>query len=108
MKKQWIEALTSGKYLQGEGKLKENNRFCCLGVLCDIVDPLGWSSEAWEGKDDYCRLKELPYKIGDEFFKVKNSSDSIHSVFGTLASLNDSGTPFKKIAVIIDDLLEDK
>lgn len=44
----WIEALTSGQYAQGEGKLHimamddEPDKYCCLGVLCDVYDPSGW------------------------------------------------------------------
>lgn len=43
----WIEALRSGDYQQqGEFALKTIRRkksaFCCLGVLCDLVDPNDW------------------------------------------------------------------
>lgn len=33
---QWIEALRSGEYKQGQGTLYCHNRFCCLGVLCNL------------------------------------------------------------------------
>ena len=37
VKKLWVEALRSGKYEQGYNGLRTNdNKFCCLGVLCDI------------------------------------------------------------------------
>lgn len=36
IKKLWIEALRSGKYKQGKGKLKRDGKYCCLGVLCAI------------------------------------------------------------------------
>jgi len=36
IKKQWIEALRSGKYKQGRYWLRHRNEFCCLGVLCDL------------------------------------------------------------------------
>lgn len=32
----WVEALRSGKYKQTRGTLKNNEGFCCLGVLCEI------------------------------------------------------------------------
>lgn len=42
-KSKWIEALRSGKYRQGDtylcqsdDKSFQNERYCCLGVLCDI------------------------------------------------------------------------
>lgn len=43
-KQKWIEALRSKKYVQGRGRLRTtSNRFCCLGVLCDLVNPYGWT-----------------------------------------------------------------
>lgn len=41
----WCEALRSGKYEQGTGYLRANDKFCCLGVLCDVIDPLEWRFE---------------------------------------------------------------
>jgi hypothetical protein len=39
----WIDALRSGNYQQGQRRLRRvNNTYCCLGVLCDIVDPTKW------------------------------------------------------------------
>jgi len=35
----WIKALRSGKYKQGQNVLlDEKNRYCCLGVLCDLYN----------------------------------------------------------------------
>lgn len=37
IKNKWVDALLSGKYKQGMGMLRNrNNKFCCLGVLCDL------------------------------------------------------------------------
>lgn len=37
IKKEWLEALRSGDYQQGRGRLKLlNGSYCCLGVLCLI------------------------------------------------------------------------
>lgn len=47
IKTKWIEALRSGKYLQGTGCLRREETFCCLGVLCDVVDPAGWQHGAY-------------------------------------------------------------
>lgn len=39
----WIKALRSGKYEQGVGYLQTlDGKYCCLGVLCDIMDPNSW------------------------------------------------------------------
>lgn len=35
---EWIDALESGEFEQGTGRLhSKNNRFCCLGVLCQLA-----------------------------------------------------------------------
>lgn len=47
-KTKWVAALRSGKYKQGAGCLRSYNYgyvYCCLGVLCDIIDPDGWNAE---------------------------------------------------------------
>lgn len=42
LKARWMAALTGGKYKQGRGQLKVEQKhgkgalYCCLGVLCDI------------------------------------------------------------------------
>ena len=43
MKKRWIKALRSGEYEQGREDLKVDEKFCCLGVLCDISGLGSWS-----------------------------------------------------------------
>lgn len=36
IKTRWLEALQSGQYEQGQDYLNRFNKFCCLGVLCDL------------------------------------------------------------------------
>jgi len=36
IKQKWIKALRSGKYKQGIYELQNEDKFCCLGVLCDL------------------------------------------------------------------------
>lgn len=36
VKARWVEALRSGNFKKGKGSLKENDRYCCLGVLTEI------------------------------------------------------------------------
>lgn len=49
LRDRWIAALTDGSYQQGQGHLRYVRQldgtplYCCLGVLCDIIDPNGWS-----------------------------------------------------------------
>ncbi len=35
-RQQWVDALRSGLYKQGKGRLCEQDRYCCLGVLASI------------------------------------------------------------------------
>jgi len=44
LKQRWLEGLRSGRYAQGTISLKnKDDKYCCLGVLCDLIDPNGWS-----------------------------------------------------------------
>jgi len=66
LKKQWVEALRSGKYEQGQQYLQKDDKFCCVGVLCDIINPESWRSavgsiKRWEGFVD-----TLPYGVNSQ------------------------------------------
>lgn len=38
----WVAALRSGKYKQGQQRLRtDDNRFCCLGVACELAVQAG-------------------------------------------------------------------
>lgn len=46
VKQAWVQALRSGEYRQGRGKLTRveedgSESFCCLGVLCDVAIKMG-------------------------------------------------------------------
>lgn len=51
--KLWVDTLRSGKYQQGTRALRnKDDKFCCLGVLCDITKDtlnLEWELESIEG-----------------------------------------------------------
>lgn len=58
LKVRWLEALRSKKYEQTRGRLKRITTvtadytpgYCCMGVLCDIVDSTKWHEvEAFTG-----------------------------------------------------------
>lgn len=43
IKAKWVEALRSGEYQQARTVLRSlDDKFCCLGVLCQIVEPDRW------------------------------------------------------------------
>lgn len=58
VKRRWVQALRSGRYTQGTGRLRSvADEFCCLGVLCDLKDPDGWrwnnDGRSWHYGDDF-------------------------------------------------------
>jgi hypothetical protein len=67
VKERWLNALRSGEYKQTAFKLKTNDGFCCLGVLCDI-----YSKEFNVPWEKYLPVSFIehddtsPYSIGGE------------------------------------------
>jgi len=87
--KEWIEALRSGKYTQGQGCLRSiDDRFCCLGVLCDITNRKDWD----EGEDSY-------------YATILNEKDALPKSILNLLNLEDR-TPDFKISSKNSKLLE--
>lgn len=108
IKKQWVEALRSGKYKQGTGRLCDTRgkklKFCCLGVLFDIAggevdgkwvrdnNKLGWLAKTPNLLFEEAELGHLP-KDFREFCELE------HNQISELISLNDiERVSFKEIA----------
>lgn len=111
VQEEWARKLTDGTYQQGHQALRtgapgEESRFCCLGVLCDIVDPNGWSwdpdGKKWrfqffngqtvEKEGDFLPrglVEKLGLKESNPTVKVPGKSLAPDNM--TLASLNDDG-----------------
>ena len=52
--KEWVKALRSGKYTQGQDCLRgKDDKFCCLGVLCDLTSRKKWDEE---NDEYYCTI----------------------------------------------------
>lgn len=106
--KQWIEALRSGKYKQGLRALRNKNKFCCLGVACDLyrkVHPEAkWhkSGEHWIflGRyQDYLPSEVqtwLGFNNSQGLFTDENNNKE------SLAELNDAEKSFNEIADVIE------
>ena len=96
-KTKWIAALRSGKYKQTTGKLKHEDGFCCLGVLCDISKLHVWADRnryfTYDGSKD-----ELPESVAA-------LSEVPYNVQAYLGGLNDRGKTFEEIAQWIEDHL---
>ena len=139
IKAQWVTALRSGHYKQGHGFLRqpddydaqtEPDRFCCLGVLCDLYAQMHPNDGHWHRdaaaisfvvpSDDPTQAPAaysgyLPASVsawaglieGDPV--ITTSSSIIHGTPTTLNSrlthLNDSGRSFATIADYIEEQL---
>src|SRR5262249_30875840 len=101
IKTKWVEALRSGKYAQSTGALQDHKGHCCLGVLCDLVDPEGWGPI---DQGFYTHGEEDHVSMPSEDVLVKaglGASDA-----SVLANLNDvEGYDFQKIADWIEERL---
>ena len=103
--KLWTAALRSGQYKQTGGKLRGEfngiTSFCCLGVLCNL--------HAQAHPDIAARQPTTNGYIGQslalpcEVMKWAGMASSLGRFRGTtLASENDQGASFNKIADLID------
>ena len=104
IKSRWIKALLSGEYSQTQGRLKNRDGYCCLGVLCDLY--LKEKNEQWETKKDTFRIGVnyalLPSKVA-EWAGIGCRSPSAGVV--PLVNHNDGGTTFEQIAGLIKKYL---
>jgi hypothetical protein len=101
LKEQWVAALRSGAYRQGYKVLRtSSNDYCCLGVLCNLVDPSGWLALGHEGFSTNC------YQFSHEGKRafaclppalMMNSDIRFHEL-KILMKMNDSGSSFEEIA----------
>lgn len=88
IKAKWLDALRSGKYAQGYGLLRSGiDKYCCIGVLCDIAEPRGWSgrhgtncfmhrNKSQFPHTDFCGDLGIPISIVETLIH-KNDTDSL-------------------------------
>lgn len=100
-----VETLASGKYKQGKQMLRSvDNKYCCLGVACDIYDSSRWSKlftrtcTMYRFSGETC---SLPVEVEDwfGFFSATGvAGPESHACEPSLANLNDAGVSHPKIA----------
>lgn len=114
--KAWIAALRSGEYAQGIGTLRAIrdgvDRFCCLGVMCDVAQKAGWTENLW------CLVwpHSGKYRFGEHSNSFRHNrsplrepavntpNESMRNLFALsdgfrkLMAMNDEGAPFSEIA----------
>jgi len=105
--KKWVAALRSGEYKQGFEGLSNNGKYCCLGVLCEVLGArkrIGYFGHVVYGSGYETNPVVLPRSIR-RISGVKNETGKI--VFGerhlSLVDLNDvHKRSFKYIATYIE------
>lgn len=116
----WVEALRSGKYQQGTEYLLAVDedgvqRFCCLGVLCDIIPSVSWfnpndASQVKAVFRDSYSAEDLPFTLTtyvglrSDAGVIDSGCEGLRHYRGepTLAALNDNGVTFAQIADLIE------
>ncbi|WP_326565118.1 hypothetical protein VSH64_25070 [Amycolatopsis rhabdoformis] len=107
IKAKWIAALRSGEYEQGKRVLVENDRFCCLGVLCDLAAQAGVvvrfsSQRGFESTSDPRDVSELSLPRAVEAWAKLGSFDPKVGGYA-LSTWNDSrDATFSEIADLIE------
>ena len=87
----WVKALRSGKYRQTKHQLGRFGAFCCLGVACKLAVAEGIIKDK-----DFKRGDESLPKPVQDWLGMKSSVGALGSY--SLASMNDNGEPFTRIA----------
>lgn len=107
IKDKWLEALRSGNYAQARSALRRRDTstqdaFCCLGVLCDVIDPTKWHDRTRRNNWDIKMYEDcasfIPLSIMES---VRLSPEAA----GHLAVMNDNGHRFLAIADHIEKYL---
>lgn len=116
--KEWVAVLRSGIYKQAIGRLKKEDGYCCLGVLCLIAKEKGAVDIDFVRSDDggcYFYFDEaaadnpnvgitlLPKSVIDW---AGMSSWNGNYPTGILSGDNDAGKTFAEIADIIEQNVE--
>jgi len=122
-RKEWVEALRSGKYKQGTGTLHtklpdDSEEFCCLGVACDLFYPkcdvIKVENEnsdmvSYDGQGGTLPIaiaKHLGFETTGNRFQnliVKIESGIYKGSSVGITILNDNGMTFGQLAQIIEN-----
>lgn len=99
-KKRWVEALRSGTYEQGRLALRKDDRYCCLGVLCDLKEDVNWTKS-------YGAYKPFPDSISVDYLdeRIRIWADLDAGSMFSLTDMNDNGYTFEEIANWIEENL---
>ena len=108
IKQKWVSALRSGDYQQTQNRLRKEDGFCCLGVLCDLYGKK--HNVEWELVDDdgtYYKFQDKKGILPLSVIEWAGVEDDNPEICGEtpLSRLNDSGSTFNEIADLIEEHL---
>ena len=99
----WVAALRSGEYKQGQDRLKDGDRYCCLGVLCDLHarEHADYPySHAADGVDTFYGNRVILPGVALEWAGMSSPYGTVNGT--TLVNINDRGATFDEIAGVIE------
>lgn len=108
LKSRWLAALRSGEYKQGRGALRVGDKYCCLGVLCNLYDSSCWvESEQAKSSEQPPLYVYMLDEHGDVAFLPDTVAiaASLFKVQAELTERNDNGETFAQIADFIEENL---
>lgn len=103
----WVPALRSGRYEQGKEYLCRDNKYCCLGVACELLGELKRAKVRgnYLATKDEGRVESLEHRIAHKLKMSCNGtlkwSGNEHMV--SLAGMNDDGMSFEQIADFLEE-----
>jgi hypothetical protein len=105
VKKKWLKALRSGEYKQGGGRLRSGNKYCCLGVLCDLTPEVKWVTNIVDASARYLVESGTQQVFGFLPVDLREKLGISPDEQKELSLLNDNGYTFEEIANVIEEHL---
>lgn len=114
VKRRWIQNLRNRKYKQGTRMLRTaNDKFCCLGVLCDLyinskegkANNIKWDmdEDSQQRGPDIARINGAPPACVREWAGLPADDDGMDKIIDDLVTMNDTdGKKFYQIAKYIE------
>lgn len=104
--KLWIEALEGGEFKQGRKMIKNGDKYCCLGVACELYNRTHKRKVSLKAADlpvsQVLRNNLEPVRRWLRLKTPQGRYDPENSLAGnSLTDQNDHGATFKDIAEII-------
>ena len=99
----WLDALRSGAFDQTQRKLSDGDRYCCLGVACEITPNVDRTKEEgtyyYFSDEAYHNSIKIPHDVRLEMGFPQ-------SLQKYLIRLNDFGYSFVEIANVVEEELD--